>query len=223
MATIVLCAHPGGCRTRATHKGLCKKHYDQLRVFPPSEEKTIYRRARQRASEQLIQAHPSEFAALMATALNVARAEALELRRHVDTQPVPAPAKTSAPRPAPHPVTVEHPAPPTPTVVPPVVKLRSGPRAGQDAVTRIDVGTCPACARHHDGQHQCPACHTDLTAWTDAPDDQARLAVLQRMICDHCGNNALLRDQPCTPTLGPRRAQHDFTLTRTPAPTSPIP
>lgn len=130
----------------------CKTCMDSAeRKRPTTDARTLRNRARNRATQQLIANHRTEYDDLVTAELALVTAEAADLGTApaCDTHPT----KRSIPL------------------------LRPGARrAGQTVADRVraDVGTCPRCISFHDRGHRCGVCGKDPAASKPEPAKQWR-------------------------------------------------
>ena len=126
---------------------------------PPTETRTIAQRARNRASQALIERHRDEFEELRVLHLAQAKEELEQLRA--------AAAQKRADD-------IELP------------RLKPGPKRHTDSnvIDRLDVARCPHCHEHHDRGHQCPACGELPLEVVDPGLDIDYVAIERRMAGD---------------------------------------
>lgn len=75
-----------GCPRAALSRGLCRTCYDRQRNYeqPVTEDRVVYRRARQRATAELLKRHADEFEVILQATVRQVRLEVDNLREHGD-------------------------------------------------------------------------------------------------------------------------------------------
>ncbi|VXC07074.1 hypothetical protein [Aeromicrobium sp. 9AM] len=123
---------------------------------PPTENRVIYKRARNRAYADLVKRHADEFNALLEDHKAKALAELEELREAAATQ---RDEDVALPR------------------------LKPGPKRNTDSsvVDRLDVARCPHCHSYHDHGHECETCGDVPVELVDAGLDIDYVAIERRM------------------------------------------